>query len=85
MEKLTNKNLPEFIDNYPTKYPYGFIASEIVNILEEYNIDKTKFYAALGVNTCMIFEGQTITYHCDVLKGLSCVLEDRNQTFEEWD
>ena len=21
MEKLTNKNLPEFIHNYPTKYP----------------------------------------------------------------
>ena len=83
--KKFDRKISDIINNYPTKYPYGFTASEITNILEEYDIDKDKFYNALGINTCMVIDGQTITYHCDILKGLNCVLENRNQTFEEWD
>lgn len=85
VKKLTIKNVDKFINEYPTKYEYGFIDSEINDILEKYNIDKDKFYTGLGVNTCMLINGETITYHCDILKGLYCVIENREQTFEEWD
>ena len=85
MENLTTKNLQDFINNYPTKHPQGFIGSEIMDILEKYKINKEKFFDALGINTCTVVDGDYITYHCDVLKGLYCVIEDREQTFEEWD
>ena len=82
---LTSENLELFIDTYKTKHKEGFTGNEIEFILEKYKIDKDKFYEALGVNTCMIIEGQIITYHCDVEKGLRCVIEDRDQNILEWD
>ncbi len=85
VKKLTSENLELFIDTYKTKHKEGFTAYEINTILERYSIDEDKFYEALGVNTCMVIGGQTITYHCDVEKGLRCVIENREQTFEEWD
>lgn len=85
MEKLTSENVESFVYDYPTKHVQGFLRSEIMTILEKYEIDKIKFFDALGVNTCMIIEGNSITYHCDILKGLHCVIENRGQTFEEWD
>lgn len=85
MEKLTSENVEEFIYEYSTKHKQGFTVYEINTILEEYGIDKNNFYTALGVNTCMIIDNEFITYHCDVLKGLRCVIENREQTFEEWD
>lgn len=85
VEKLTSENVEDFIYEYPTKNKEGFVGSEINTILEKYEIDKDKFYDALGVNTCMMIGGEFVTYHCDVLKGLRCVIENREQTFEEWD
>lgn len=85
VKKLTSENLELFIDTYKTKHKEGFTGNEIEFILEKYKIDKDKFYEALGVNTCMIIEGQIITYHCDVEKGLRCVIEDRDQNILEWD
>ena len=83
--ELTSENLSDFIYSYYTKHKEGFLASEIKDILTKYNIDEDKFYEALGVNTCMIIDGQTITYHCDVEKGLRCVIEKRGENFYEWD
>jgi len=85
MDKLTSKNVEEFIYDYPTKHNEGFTGSEIKDILLKYNIDSETFYVKLGVNTCMNIGGEFITYHCDVIKGLRCVIEDREQTLEEWD
>lgn len=85
IEKLTSENVETFVYDYPTKHVQGFLGSEIMTILEKYEIDNDKFFDALGVNTCMMIGGQFITYHCDILKGLLCVIEDREQTFEEWD
>jgi hypothetical protein len=85
MEKLTSENVESFVYDYPTKHVQGFIGKEIMEILEKYEIDNEKFFDALGVNTCMVIGGETITYHCDILKGLRCVIENREQTFEEWD
>ena len=85
IEKLTPENLHEFIYNYPTKHQYGFMGSETNEILEKYEIDKDKFYDALGVNTCMIIDGEILNYHCDIELALRCVLEDRDKNLSEWD
>jgi hypothetical protein len=85
VNKLTSNNLELVIVTYKTKYDEGFTSDEITSLLKRYKIDENKFYEALGVNTCMVIEGQTITYHCDVEKGLRCVIEDRDQNILEWD
>lgn len=71
--------------SYPTKYEIGFTSLEIKELLEKYKIDSEKFYTALGVNTCAVIDGETVTYHCDIEKGLRCVLENRQQNIMEWD
>jgi hypothetical protein len=85
MENLTSENLTDFIYNYPTKHQYGFMSSETNEILEKYKIDKEKFYTALGVNTCMIIEGEILNYHCDIELALRCVIENREKRLDEWD
>ena len=85
VERLTSENVESFVYDYPTKHVQGFLGKEIMEILEKYEIDNEKFFDALGVNTVMSIGGEFITYHCDVLKGLLCVIENREQTFEEWD
>ena len=79
-EKLQKK-----IFNYKTKYVEGFIQSEIEHLLEELNINERKFKKALGVNTCMMRDGDIIVYHTDILKGVVCAIENREQNSLEWD
>ena len=85
MKKLTNKNVTTVVDKFPVKYQHGFTPSEIKKLLSDYEINEDSFYEYLGTNTCMIIEGQVITYHCDVEKALICVLENRGQNIWEWD
>jgi hypothetical protein len=85
MKKLTSKNITNVVNKFPVKYEYGFTASEIKELLTRYDINSEKFYKALGINTCMVIEGQRITYHCDIEKALFCVVENREQNFLEWD
>jgi hypothetical protein len=85
MKKLTSKNITNVVNKFPVKYEYGFTTSEIIELLTEYDINSEKFYTSLGVNTCMIIDGQSITYHCDIEKALFCVVENREQNFLEWD
>ena len=79
-EKLQKK-----VFDYNTKYKVGFIKSEIEQLLEELNINERRFYKALGVNTCMLIDGEVITYHTDILKGVVCAIENREQNSLEWD
>ena len=79
-EKLQKK-----IFNYKTKYVEGFIQSEIEHLLEELNINERRFKKALGVNTCMMRDGDIIVYHTDILKGVVCAIENREQNSLEWD
>jgi hypothetical protein len=79
-EKLQKK-----VFDYNTKYKEGFIKSEIEQLLEELNINERRFYKALGVNTCMLIDGDVITYHTDILKGVVCAIENREQNSLEWD
>jgi hypothetical protein len=79
------QELQDKVYNYNTKYSAGFIKDEIENLLEELNINEKRFNKALGVNTCMMIDGNVITYHSDILKGVVCALENREQNSLEWD
>lgn len=83
--ELTIENVKEIVDNYPTKHKMGFVGREILSLLKDYGIDNKEFFKKLGVNTVGVIDTEVVTYHCDILKGLRCVLEDREQTLEEWD
>jgi hypothetical protein len=85
MKKITSKNITNVVNNFPVKYEYGFTASEINTLLTEYDLNEDLFYQKLGVNTCMVIEGQTITYHCDIEKALFCLVENRDEDLWEWD
>ena len=85
MKKLTSKNITNVVNDFPVKYEHGFTTSEIKKLLTEYDINEDTFYESLGINTCMVIDGQTITYHCDIEKALFCVVENRGQHPWEWD
>jgi formate dehydrogenase assembly factor FdhD len=79
------KKIKDVVYNYKTKHEHGFTKTEIDNLLEELNINENRFNKALGVNTCMLIDGEVITYHTDVLKGVVCAIENREQNSLEWD
>jgi len=80
-------NIREKVYTYKTKSKYGFIQSEIDDLLKNYPcIDMDKFNSALMGNTCMMSDDkELIMYHCDIEKALRCGIEKRNLTQEEWD
>lgn len=82
---LNSKNAKDIVYNYNTKYEYGFTPQEIKTFLKKYSIDEESFYENLGVNTCMIMNGTTITYHCDILKGILITIEERGEMPCEFD
>lgn len=82
---LTLKTLCSVIDNYPTKHKHGFIRSEIDTLLKKYKINTTKFNTNLGMNTCMIIDGDIITYHSDIELALKCTLRGTKKNVFEWD
>ena len=77
--------IDKLIYEYPTKNKQGFVHSKITKLITEHNMDSDAFYKALGVNTCMIINGEVVTYHCDIAKAFRCVKENREQTLDEWD
>ena len=78
--------LQEKVYNYPTTYKEGFIASEEADLLKDFpNIDMDKYNDAMRGNTCMVRDGQTVIFHCDVLNALRCGAEKRNLKWWEWD
>ena len=82
---MTNKELESFVNNYPTKHKDGFTPNEMHSLIKTLSLDKETFYDKLGVNTGMVIDGDFITYHCDVYKGVVCTIENRDQTIAEWD
>lgn len=89
--KLTKEQyneIDEFVENYSTKYPEGFIKSEIEDILtNKYpNINKNKFNETLTGITCMMSpENELIIYHIDIYHAIICGLENRDLSVSEWD
>jgi hypothetical protein len=83
--KADYQEIQKAVDTYPTKYKKGFIRAEISDLLEKLNINESRFNKAMGVNTCMVIDGNVITYHVDVIKGIVCAIEGRLQNSIEWD
>lgn len=81
------KELRDLVYNYPTKHKEGFIVSEENEILSKFpDINMKKYNEAMMGNTCMINEQDgTIIYHCDILKALSCGIEQRDLKPWEFD
>lgn len=79
------QEIEKIVLKYKTKYKEGFIQSEIDDLLEKLNVNEKRFNKAMGVNTCMVIDGNLITYHKDVLKGVVCAIENREQNIVEWD
>ena len=86
---MNYKELRELIYNYPTKSKWGFTNDEIKQLLEtnfkDVEFNQNKYNDAMMGNTCMMEDNEIINYHCDVLKGISCGLENRNLKWNEFD
>jgi len=83
---MKTNNIKDKVYNYKTKHKYGFVRSEIEDLLKDYpDIDKSKFDDALYGITCMRIDDETVIYHIDIEKALYCGTEKRNLTQEEWD
>lgn len=85
--KYDGQMLHDLIYKFPTKHEHGFIDTEIEELLSLFeNLNMDKWNSAMMGNTCMMDEQDgIITYHCDVLTGLKCALENREQYSHEWD
>lgn len=81
------EELRDLVYNYPTKHKEGFIASEEKELLSKFpNINMEKYNDAMTCNTCMLDENDgVITYHYDILKALSCGIENREIRWFEFD
>ena len=83
---MSNKELKNIVYNFPTKTKYGFIQSEIDDLIKDYpNINMDRFNDAMMGNTCMVLDNEIVIYHCDILKALRCGIENRDLTWEEFD
>jgi phage terminase large subunit len=86
MAELKLEDVSKLVNEYITAYEHGFTEKELKIILSTYdNIDKEAFYKAMYGNTCMMIDGHTINYHCDVITALKCGIEKREIRPEEWD
>lgn len=78
--------IEQVIEKFKTKYKEGFTYSEIDELLKYFpNINMKKYNEAMICNTCMIIDGESIIYHCDVRTALYCGVENRNLRTEEFD
>lgn len=82
--------LYDFIYNYPTFRKEGFLPDEQTLVLEKYqklypNFNLKKYDDAMMGNTCMMYKGKFVMYHCDVHKAVQCGIEERDLMIDEWD
>lgn len=82
---MNYKELKDLVYNYPTKYEFGFIRSEMEQLIVKLNLDHLKFNENLGINTCMMIDNEVITYHCDILLAVNLTIENRKAKGHEWD
>jgi len=81
MDKITDK-----VYNFKTKNKEGFISNEIDILLKDYpNININKFNEALMGITGILKDGEFVYFHSDIIKALSCGVENRDLQSWEWD
>jgi len=80
------ENIKNYVDRFETKYEEGFTNSEIKQVIKAFpRMNKKYFFAALDGITCIVKDGNIITYHDDIEKALRCATEDRKQSWYEFD
>jgi len=85
MEQEIEK-VKDLVYNTKTTCMYGFKPKEIEELLKNFpNIKRGDFNRALGVNTCMMHDGEIVTYHSDIELALITLIEDREKHLYEWD
>ena len=92
--KLTekeHKDIHDFIYEYPTlRLTDGFLPFEIKETVEYYTkeyptFNMKKFDDAMMGNTCGMYKGKFVIYHCDVHHAILCGIENRDLKIDEWD
>lgn len=84
---MTRKEVTKIVHDFNTKEEIGFTPIEIsLLLLQHFNgIDMDRYYSAMLGNTCAVIDGITRTYHCDIITGIMCGIEDRDILPHEWD
>ncbi len=83
--KLTSKNVRLVVDSIPRMHKHGLVQEEVNFIIKRYKVDKRKFNTAMGINTVMIIDGQTVYFDRDIETALKCALENRTKSVLEFD
>ena len=80
-------SITEIVYGYKTKHAQGFTHAEMEDLLATQfpKVGKEKFYEALGINTVMVIDGETVTYHTDVQQALYAVVENKRPHPLAWD
>lgn len=74
---MTSKQIYQVVEGFTTKHKQGFTTEEIKTLLIRYEIKTDRFYECMGVNTHMMIEGDSITFHCDVENALNKYYHDK--------
>lgn len=86
---LLDELIYNYINDYPTWSEYGFTPEEIQfvvsEIKDEFPWNENKWNNSMMGNTGSIIEGKFITYHCDIITGILCAIENRGMKINEWD
>ncbi len=84
---MKQKEIEDRVYSYQTKDDRGFTSEEMVDLLKQFpKLKADKFDNAMRGNTCALNDkGQVLTYHCDIVRGIQCGLENRELKSWEWD
>jgi hypothetical protein len=70
-------DIRKIVNDYPTKYTYGFTNDELNSLLKLNDLDIQEVHENMGVNTCMIIDNQEITYHTDIIRGIQLTINKK--------
>ena len=85
--KTESFNIDKFVYDYKTKNAEGFTYLELKELKEKFPLEfnEEKFNDALMGTTCMMIDGDIITYHCDIITAFYCGVENRGMKWYEFD
>lgn len=68
------------------KYKEGYTQQEIEQLIKDNNVQNLdKFWGALNGITCIVIDGEVVTYDCDVDLALRVSKENRDPKWYELD
>lgn len=78
------ENIKNYVDRFETKYEEGFTDEEIRQVVKAFpRMNKKYFFNALNGITCVVKDGNVLTYHDDIENALNTATADRKQTWYE--